>query len=267
MAWHDEIADKRLVYQADTVLKARHSEGLGAIQHSESTVSDALRDVAKSSDIKQLCSEVEYFAKATIYAAKVADDRTAKLADKFDALIESFTNNVKDLDSSGRNRELLTAFNNFSVVLGSFKEASQDKDKATLAAIEGIADATKAIKVTVAAPKVNVTVPEMKMPDIKVPAAVVDFKPLIAALTKTEPVAVDLEDKLDLSEYRAQDLEDLKHKQYIGFLHPTGAWYIIENDTKGNQLRYVFGDTDYSDAWDNASSYAYRLLNEAVNAL
>lgn len=96
-------------------------------------------------------------------------------------------------------------------------------------------------------------------PQVTVQSEPVDFSPLKDMLGDA-----DDDDLIDFDDYKASDLTDDGDKQYVGFLSTDGDWYIIENDIKGNSLRYVFGEGDYAKAWKKASSYKYKLLNEAV---
>lgn len=102
---------------------------------------------------------------------------------------------------------------------------------------------------------VRAIVPAQKQP--------IDFKPLQDTIKQ---YFVSDTDTIDLDDYKAQDLTDGDTIQYVGFLNPDGKWYIIENDLKKNTLRYVFGSGKYSEAFQKAASYDYKLLNEAVNA-
>lgn len=89
-----------------------------------------------------------------------------------------------------------------------------------------------------------------------------DFSPIKEAIE-----SLKLEKGISLEDYRAHDILNSGDKQYIGFQNPAGNWYIMENDTKNNKLRYVFGRGGYSQAFKKAGSYEYELLSEAINAL
>jgi hypothetical protein len=101
---------------------------------------------------------------------------------------------------------------------------------------------------------------------IELPAAVVDFTPLQNTIKEHFPVPEAEDKRLDLSCYRAQDIIEDENKQYVGFLNTDGDWYIIENDIKGNSMRYVFGTKNYAKAFKKAATYQYKLLNEAIDA-
>ena len=105
----------------------------------------------------------------------------------------------------------------------------------------------------------------VKSPDVNV--SPIDLKPITEVLEAYKPPVVESNDELDLDDYMAQDLKKVEGKQYIGFVNPMGAWYIIENDIKGESLRYLFGTKDYSKHFKKANEYVYKLLNEAVNAI
>jgi hypothetical protein len=130
-------------------------------------------------------------------------------------------------------------------------------------------DVVKAVnKLSVVVGKLNLN------PDVtvKAPAVTVhnqvDMKPLELAIQSIKIPEIEFPEMKHsmLDDYRAQDIIDDKDKQYVGFLNPHGAWYIIENDIKGNKLRYVFGAADYEKAFKSASNYQYELLDKALNA-
>lgn len=107
----------------------------------------------------------------------------------------------------------------------------------------------------------DIIIPEIKVPKITIPAIKVpenDFSPITDALNSLKS-----EKGLDLDDYFAQDIKEDGDIQYIGFLNPDGNWYIMES-TK-NTLRFVFGNGNYSKAFNKAASYKYELLNEAIN--
>lgn len=91
----------------------------------------------------------------------------------------------------------------------------------------------------------------------------VDFTPLVKELKP----AIEKPDKVDLSEYKAQDLTGDDTFQYVGFVAPNGNWYIIENDIAGSSLRYKFGLKDYKANWKQFNSHSYKLLNEAIREI
>lgn len=96
-------------------------------------------------------------------------------------------------------------------------------------------------------------------PNISVSAPKVNIDPLKEILQQSS-------NELDLSSYRAQDIdEEEMGVQYIGFVNPKGAWYIIRNDEEKNALRYKFGRSRYSAAWGKLSTFDYKLLDEAYD--
>lgn len=72
--------------------------------------------------------------------------------------------------------------------------------------------------------------------------------------------------ELDLDSYRAQDLDEMEQGvQYVGFVNPTGAWYIIKNVEAENTLRYAFGTDSYDTFWSQASRLQYSRLDKALH--
>lgn len=104
-------------------------------------------------------------------------------------------------------------------------------------------------------PTVNVAAPKVEVKERDI-----DFKPLLDKLN-TPYKAPDT-----LADYKAQDIiETDPNTQYIGFVNPTGRWYIIENNMLDGSLRYKFGKSGYANAWSTPTKHNYRRLNEAFN--
>jgi hypothetical protein len=126
--------------------------------------------------------------------------------------------------------------------------AATDQSRDLIPYLENI---TTAVKSKNMSPRVEVS-----------PNVTVDLDPLEELFREMK----DADGGLDLSKYRPQDLaEDGEAFQYIGFLNPGGAWYIIENDVENNKLRYKFGNSGYAKAWDSRGGFAYKLLDKAIN--
>lgn len=118
-----------------------------------------------------------------------------------------------------------------------------------------LADVIQAIKKIDIKPIVNV--PRQLPPQV-------DFTPLQRTIEQC--FKPDESARLDLDDYKAQDIKDGDTVQYVGFLNPQGNWYIIENDIQVNSMRYVFGSGGYAKAFKKAAQYQYKLLDEAINA-
>jgi len=92
------------------------------------------------------------------------------------------------------------------------------------------------------------------------------LKSIELAITPKE-VAKEAEretEKPELSDYVASDINNAdQNTQYIGFVHPEGYWYIVENIISDNKLRFVFGESGYSEAFAKAGTFKYKLVNEA----
>jgi hypothetical protein len=134
--------------------------------------------------------------------------------------------------------------------------------------LKEVLQAIKSLKLVVEAPIINLPEPKVTVNNQKL-----DLAPLQAtirqALERQAPVDQDgdgIPDRFDLSRYIAQDMKDGEETQYVGFVNPEGHWYIVENDVKGNKMRYVFGSSGYSKHFKQASSYKYMILDKAINA-
>jgi hypothetical protein len=168
---------------------------------------------------------------------------------------DAIHNGLQDLRSDGQEvkvlEQLKTALDDYTKAV---REDSASDSKATVALL----DAVKAIKV---APVVNVPAPH-----VTVQAPQVNLKPLQQTLQDYFSEE-DQGEALDLSCFRPQDIKESGDVQYVGFEHPNGQWYILENDVKSGQMRYVFGQEGYAAAFTKAASYRYSYLSEAVHAL
>jgi hypothetical protein len=98
---------------------------------------------------------------------------------------------------------------------------------------------------------------------VKVPP--LDVSPLKGAMKVTLPKT---KPAFDLNAFKAQDLDEMEQGvQYVGFVRADGAWYIIKNEEAVNRIRYKFGAVNYPEAWQVASTFEYKLLNEALGEI
>lgn len=105
-------------------------------------------------------------------------------------------------------------------------------------------------------PNIQVDAPQVNIPKL-------DISPITKVLeTQTRQLAEVK--KIDLNDYKAQDLTGDDTFQYVGFVAPDGSWYIIENDMEGTTLRYKFGPKNYKSSWKDHANFSYKLLNEAI---
>ena len=104
--------------------------------------------------------------------------------------------------------------------------------------------------------------------NVSAPNVTVDTSKIEKAIKSLEKV-LQSEDsgKIDLEDYKAQDLADGDTFQYVGFVAQDGSWYMIENDIEGNSLRYAFGMSNYAQNWAKYNSQKYKLLDEAIREI
>jgi hypothetical protein len=184
----------------------------------------------------------------------VLTDQT-DLGEKMGELGDKLSKAVKEADTTALNAKQLSALMSLAKMLKEHNvlayRSSKELHKELLQALKNIELSPR------------ITVPE---PKVTIQEREIDFTPLQE--TMHQYFAPPEVEKLDLDCYRAQDIDNsVEGYQYVGFVNPDGHWYIIENDVKGNSLRYVFGKKGYAKAFKKASSYQYRLLNEAVDVL
>lgn len=101
-------------------------------------------------------------------------------------------------------------------------------------------------------PQVNVDVPKVKP---------LDLSPILEALNKEEP------EEVEITDFMVQDQVYEGSMQYFGFVHPTGAWMVMENEIESGKYRYSFGSANYEQAWKNHSNLAYGSVTGITNAL
>jgi len=85
---------------------------------------------------------------------------------------------------------------------------------------------------------------------------------IIQVLTSLAAIATSQEPEplIPLSEYKPHDEEE-GDTDYYGFLHRSGAWYIVEGTD--DQQRYAAGSTGYSKAWAKKEDLDYTYIDEA----
>lgn len=143
--------------------------------------------------------------------------------------------------------------------LENLEESGRTGTKDVVQALQSVIEALNKPEKDIPAPIVNV-----EAPNVTVQERELDLSPLLTAIDSLKPEEPPQE--IQLQEYRASDLKESGGMQYIGFVHPSGKWYIIENDIKKNRMRYVFGRKAYATHFKSAASYEYKVMNEAINA-
>ncbi len=84
--------------------------------------------------------------------------------------------------------------------------------------------------------------------------------PGTVALKDTSGAKIDPAKHHPTDGYEISDIEDASSPAYYGFVHKTGAWYIIKEASDGT-YRYVKGSSSYSTGWtdraDPSTTYQY----------
>ena len=73
----------------------------------------------------------------------------------------------------------------------------------------------------------------------------------------------DMSSVIPLSEYKAHD-QDEGDVDYYGYLHISGAWYIMKGID--DQQRYAAGSGDYSTAWKDREKLDYSTIDKAFQS-
>lgn len=262
MAWHDDVAELRGQKLASKQASDLHGENIDAVLGGSENVVAAIDKVAKSDDIDHVIKELKEIQLSTLLGASKPSviltdqtdlgDKISELAGKFDTSLKQLDTSITDAEEIKQLKVLNQALQDFMKSIKASNADDTKTDKALIAAVKAI-DVKPVVNVP--APKVNVQAPS------------IDLSPLQDTL-RQYLTSEETEEKVDLDDFKAQDIDNTNPDvQYVGFVNPDGNWYIIENDVKGNRIRYVFGVTDYQQAFANAAMYTYTLLNEAINAL
>lgn len=106
-------------------------------------------------------------------------------------------------------------------------------------------------------PKIDVKVPKVTVPSIDTSG----IERVLSEKLEKEEV-----EELDLMDYRPVVIDDESDvAQYIGFLSPNGAWYIVYNDYSNKEMLYAFGNKNFVDGWGRHPELDYKMLDEAVS--
>lgn len=171
-------------------------------------------------------------------------------ADIRELLASLETSGAKKLDT-----KVVEAIGSLNSIVGALQNVVVREDQDMKAALANIADILETMDIK---PIVNVKAPQVTVQERKI-----DFDPLIAALNSESSSDDD-----PLATYKAQDINsDDPHVQYVGFVNPSGNWYIIENNDITNSLRYKFGKKGYAKAFKDAAKLNYKLYSEAIREI
>jgi hypothetical protein len=264
----DEIAQKRADIRSLKQADSERQQNIDAITGSGQNMVEATSSLATTRDVAALSTEIRLYTESvSSHLNEIANllRTSPDMSKLWGDLSTKIDQSLKELDSSEADNHILTsleAIQGYLATLSKVEIASPlDYTKSFNAVTKAISNIQVNPTVTIPEPVVNVAAPVVNVKEPKL-----DLKPLQASIDKFMNKPVEPE-KFSLEAYMAQDIIDSGNLQYIGFLKPDGGWYIIENDIKGNSLRYVFGHTGYQEAFSQAASYEYMLLNEAIDAL
>lgn len=60
------------------------------------------------------------------------------------------------------------------------------------------------------------------------------------------------------------DVDESGEPKYAGYLGSGGVWMIIMESASGAAIRYAFGKTAYSTAWNDRATQTYALYSNAI---
>lgn len=251
MNYLDSVKEKRLAAQDDQKHSTSRADAKGTLD----SLINQLKEV-------QLAALLGGQQKPQVILADSTDlgERMSEISKQIGELLKT-NSDLLSTAKKPKSTDELSALKALKSSVDSFISTSKtDSKSGTDTLTKALASLEKAIKGIDVSPVVNI-------PETKLTVPKVDLKPLQKTLEShfAQPMP---ESGTKLDDFKAHDIRDSgKDTQYIGFLHPSSAWYIIENRVKDNSLRYVFGKGDYAKAFQSAGQYQYQLLDEAINAL
>lgn len=195
---------------------------------------------------------MEYLDKIKQKKIDLKDEfQKAKQTSSTNALYQEVRNLLKSLETTGAkslDKDFIKAVERLSDISENLKTVKVTSDSDIKELLASLATVLSQLELR---PVINVKSPEINIPETKI-----DFNPI---LKKMKPEKV--------LEYKAQDMDSLSDPniQYIGFINSSGGWYIIENNTFDDSLRYKFGKKGYTEAWQTRLKHVYKLYNEALN--
>lgn len=267
------IAQKRLESQQMGAAQAAEQRSIGAVMQSAQLVAQTVAREADTSrrstqpvvvmnDNLASRDDVQAVTAAVTGLKQASDSQLSTFSTLFTQLMEAATasHGTTTAQTTEVFRQLGT---DMTENLVSLRETNQNGTVAVLQALQSVISALNKPEKELPAPVVTVEAPQVTVQERKI-----DFSPVIKAIESLKQAETkEDDDTIDLDDYKASDIKDSgKNLQYIGFIHPSGAWYIIENNIKDDTMRYLFGTTDYTSHFQSAASYEYKVLNEAVNA-
>lgn len=215
-------------------------------------------DIVRGKDLDKIVDSINKMNLTSFIASKetwFSDlvDALFTLSKRMSAVAQDFDGNgVKSIEKS-----LSTAATRLEQAVTKIKTVKVETDDDVKTVLNGLREAIESFDysptVNVPAPNVTVTAPE------------VDLKPLQKSMDSYFTPRTDV---VDLSRYRAQDMDEMEQgTQFVGFVNPEGAWYILKSVEEDNTLRYKFGKDKYPRAWERVSTFKYKLLNEAADEI
>lgn len=112
----------------------------------------------------------------------------------------------------------------------------------------------------------NVTVEEKTVNNTVVqkaaiPPQIIDVLTILTEIVATPTPAQPLQ----MADYRPHDQEENGNKEWYGYVHPSGAWYIMYNQVDLDRQRYAAGTEGYEAAWESHRKLKYKFISEAFN--
>jgi hypothetical protein len=252
---NDEELKKKAAQDKAEHIGAINKAGIKTVQAVD-RVAKGQGDLAKSTDLENVTDAIHKMNVTTF----ITNDGLPKLAQG----LSDFTDKIKTLSDTYKDQGFEKLAQSLDTTVGTLKDVakklSDTKIKVDMPLKKTLDDLNSNIKAIDFNPTVNVPAPKVSVSTPKVD--VTPIRDVIKEHLNRES------GELDLSKYRAQDLDELEPGvQYVGFVNPDGNWYIVKNNEEENTLRYAFGTDAYDSFWPQASKLDYKRLDEAVHAV
>jgi len=182
-----------------------------------------------------------------------------ELSKSVDSLNSSLSNSVKEIKAGNvdATSTIVDVTDSYRKIIDILVESDAQRTSELEKALSETRQALRELK--------TIDIPEINTKGIESVLKELLSKPESIEVEVTEPEPED--EGVDLDDFKAHDLKEDGDVQYIGFMNQKGAWYIVENNTVKNSLRYVFGINKYKSSFKKAGVWEYKTLSEAINAL
>lgn len=99
-----------------------------------------------------------------------------------------------------------------------------------------------------------------KNQQLAMPETLITLLKTMGDILEKEPVQA-----IRLDDFKAHDQDESDEVDYYGYLHPSGAYYIVKGQE--DMQRYVFGIDGYAEAWELRKKLTYGFIDKAFGKI